>query len=300
MAARPRFRSECPFPSAGVILPLVLVGVCPLFGARTGAQSQVSLEFDVVSIKRVDEVRPGGGMRTLPDGTFIMTNQPLGTLINLASPVPVALGDIVGMPEWLRSEPYDVTAKPPMGWTREQLAPAYPAMWRAALADRMKLVGHVEQRERDSFALVLARGDGRLGPGLKPSTLDCTPRPDAAPPTRPEIATSLQERRNRCGLSVGRGVMVSGGVTLVQLARSMGGLAGGEVEDRTGLMGAYAVDLTFSLQRSSHAALNGGAPVNDAPDFVTALQDQLGLKLQREKRMMPVYVIDHVERPSAN
>ena len=94
--------------------------------------------------------------------------------------------------------------------------------------------------------------------------------------------------------------MVSGGVTLVQLARSMGGLAGGEVEDRTGLMGAYSVDLTLSLQRNSPAALNGGAPVNDAPDFVTALQDQLGLKLQREKRMMPVYVIDHVERPSAN
>ncbi len=99
---------------------------------------------------------------------------------------------------------------------------------------------------------------------------------------------------------MGPGVIVSGSVTLVQLARSMSGLAGGEIEDRTGLMGSYAVELTFSLQRSGGAARNPDASVNDAPDFFTAVQEQLGLKVQREKRMMPVFVIDHVERPSAN
>ena len=233
-------------------------------------------------------------MRILPDGTFMMTNQPLDVLINLASPVPVTLRDIVGIPDWMMRERYDVTAKPPAGWTREQLGQAMPAMWRAIFADRMKLVAHVEQREKDANVLVLARSDGRLGPGLAPSTLDCTPRPDAAPQTLPQTVPSLQERRNRCGMSMGRGVIVSGSVTLVELARSMSGLAGGEIEDRTGLKGAYSVELTFSLQRS------GGASVNDAPDFFTAVQEQLGLKLQREKRMMPVFVIDHVERPSAN
>jgi uncharacterized protein (TIGR03435 family) len=99
---------------------------------------------------------------------------------------------------------------------------------------------------------------------------------------------------------MGPGVWVSGGVVLAQLVRFMGGFVGGEVEDRTGLMGFYSVDLTFSPERTAPPALNGGVPANDAPDFVTALQDQLGLKLQREKRMMQVYVIDHVERPSAN
>jgi uncharacterized protein (TIGR03435 family) len=62
----------------------------------------------------------------------------------------------------------------------------------------------------------------------------------------------------------------------------MRGLAGGEVEDRTGLTGDYSLDLSFSLERNSPAALSAGTPVNVAPDFVTALQEQLGLKLQRE------------------
>jgi bla regulator protein blaR1 len=110
----------------------------------------------------------------------------------------------------------------------------------------------------------------------------------------------LQERRNQCGMFTGRGVIVSGSVTLAQLARSMGGLAGGEIEDRTGLKGSYSVELTYSLQRSGGPALNPNATVSDAPEFFTAVQEQLGLKLQREKRMMPVFVIDHVERPSAN
>src|ERR1700681_3207172 len=83
------------------------------------AQSPASVQFDVVSIKRVDELRPGGGLRTLPDGTVMMMNQPLGTLVGAASPVPVR--DVVGMPDWMMRERYDVTAKPPAGFTREQL-----------------------------------------------------------------------------------------------------------------------------------------------------------------------------------
>ena len=299
MAARSRSRPERPLPDAGLILSLFLIGVCTLFVVRLKAQSPLPVEFEVVSIKRVDGLRPGGGLRFLPDGTVMMTNQPLDTLIPMASPVPATLRDGVGVPEWMKSEHYDVTAKPPTGWTREQLMPAYPAMWRAVLEDRMKLVAHVEQREKDAFALVLARGDGRLGPGLKPSTLDCTPRPDGASPTPPQTAPSLQERRNRCGLSVGPGVIVSGSVTLDRLAQSMSGLAGGEIDDRTGLTGSYSVELTFSLQRSGNAAPNP-ASVTDAPDFFTAVQEQLGLRLQREKRATPVFVIDRVERPSAD
>jgi uncharacterized protein (TIGR03435 family) len=78
------------------------------------------VEFDVVSIKHVDELRPGGGMRTLPDGTFMMMNQPLGSLVGAASPVPVTLRDIIGMPDWMMRERYDITAKPPADLTREQ------------------------------------------------------------------------------------------------------------------------------------------------------------------------------------
>jgi uncharacterized protein (TIGR03435 family) len=256
--------------------------------------------FDVVSIKRVNELRQGGGMRILPDGTFMMMNQSIGTLLNQASPVPVSPRDITGGPDWLWRDNYDVTVKPPEGLTAAELAATRPMMWRAMFADRMKLVAHIEQREKDAFSLVLARSDGRLGPDLKPSTLDCTPNSSATPPAPSQTPPPLEDRQNRCGLTMKGGQWVSGGVTLDQLARPLGGIAGGEVENRTGLTGVYSVKLDFSIQRSVGATPDPNAAA-DAPSVFTALQEQLGLKLQRgEKKSTPVFVIDSIERPSEN
>jgi uncharacterized protein (TIGR03435 family) len=259
--------------------------------------------FDVVSIKRVDELRQSGGMRILPDGTFMMTGQPIGSLLNLASPVPVTPRDITGGPDWLWRELYDVTVKPPERLTGAELAAARPMMWRAMFADRMRLVAHIEQREKDAFVLVLARSDGRLGPDMKPSTLDCT-RPDGTAPTPPPASLpSPQERESRCGLFLSGGQWVSGGVALDQLARTLGGIAGGEVNNRTGLTGLYSIKLNFSAQGRAGTPPdpNAAAAVDDAPNIFTALQEQLGLKLQRgQKKSTPVFVIDSIERPSEN
>jgi uncharacterized protein (TIGR03435 family) len=300
MGARPSCCRTCSLGTAGCSLLIGLIVVSTSFFARIRAQSPAPVEFDVVSIKHIGELRVGGGMRTLPDGTFMMMNQPLGTLVNTASPVPVTLRDIVGMPDWMMRERYDVTAKPPAGLTREQLRTMMPTMWRTMFTDRMKLVAHVEQREKDAYTLVLARRDGRLGPALKPSTLDCTSGPSLTPQAPPQTLPSLQERQGRCGLSMSPGLIVSGSVTLDQLARSLSGLAGGETENRTGLTGSYSIMLTFSLPRSAGASLNANAPLDDAPEIFTAVQEQLGLKLQHEKKLMPVFVIDHIERPSEN
>jgi len=282
-----------------VTCALLLTAASAVAGAQEAKPTPAPVEFEVVSIKRVDALNQGGGMRTLPDGTFMMMNQPLGTLVNAASPVFVSLNDIVGMPDWMMRERYDVTAKPPAGMTRDQLREQWHVMWQAAFAERMKLVAHVEQRERDVYALVLARADKRLGPDLKPSTLDCTPRPvGTSPPTPPETPPTLKERQNRCGVSMSAGLIVSGGISMDQFVLNLRGFAGGAVENRTELQGPYTLTLRFSVTRQASAA-DGGA-TDDAPDFVTALQEQLGLKLQREKRMMPIFVIDHVERPTEN
>ena len=168
---------------------VVICGFAPVL-AQVATQSATEPTFDVVSIKRVNELRQTGGMRTFPDGTFMMMNQPIGTLLNQASPVPVTPRDITGGPDWLWRELYDVTVKPPEGLTRAQLTEMMPLMWRAMFADRMKLVAHIEQREKDAYALVLARSDGRLGPELKPSTIDCTPDPNATPPPPPSAVTA--------------------------------------------------------------------------------------------------------------
>ena len=275
-------------------------GFAPIL-ARVATQTATEPTFDVISIKRVNELRQTGGMRILPDGTVMMMNGPIGSLVNAASPVPLTPRDIVGGPDWLWRDNYDVTVKPPEGLTRAQLAEMMPLMWRAMFADRMKLVAHIEQREKDAYALVLARSDGRLGPELKPSTIDCTPDPNATPPPPPAGPPSLQDRQNRCGLSMSPGLLVTGGVTLDQFARRIGGIAGGEVDDRTGLTGLYSVKMNFSLQRNAGASPDPNPGVDDAPDIFTALQEQLGLKLQRgEKKSTPVFIIDSIERPSEN
>jgi len=84
------------------------------------------------------------------------------------------------------------------------------------------------------------------------------------------------------------------------LATSLYGLAGGNVENHTGLEGFYSVSLKFSVRRGAAAPLDPTAVADDTPDIFTALQEQLGLKLVRGKKMMPVFVIDHIERPSEN
>src|SRR5712675_1908695 len=143
------------------------------------AQSSGPVVFEVVSIKAVTELRQTSGFRTLPDGSEVMSNIPVAGFVREASPVKVR--DVVGLPEWATTERFDVTAKPPAGTTAEQRR----VMWGAVFADRMKWAAHIEQREQTVYALVTARSDGRLGSGLKPSALDCTPRPKTPPEDGP-------------------------------------------------------------------------------------------------------------------
>src|ERR1043165_7025651 len=113
----------------------------------------------------------------------------------MLSASPVQVREVAGLPDWAERDAYDIVAKPPAGATRAQRA----EMMRNMFIERMKLVGHVEQRERPTLALVVARQDGRLGPGLKPSTLDCVRPPSAAPSQTPPDHSDAQ---NRCGMSM--------------------------------------------------------------------------------------------------
>jgi uncharacterized protein (TIGR03435 family) len=268
---------------------VTLISAASLVAPTMQAQSPGSAQFDVVSIKpNTSGPGSGGGMRTLPDGTFMMTNQPIRSIILSASPVPVR--EAAGLPDWVNTERYDITAKAPAGSTRQQQA----EMMRNMIVERMKLIGHVEEQERNTFALVVARSDGRLGPQLTRSTLDCAPR--AASDGPPQTPPSRQDPQNRCGMAMSRGTILSGGVTMDTFVRSISGLAGGIVNNRTGLEGWYAVNLRFA---PPGLAVDPSS-TDDAPQLVTALQEQLGLKLEPEKSRMPIFVVDHIERPTPN
>ena len=245
------------------------------------AQPARPAEFDAVSIKRDTAQDTGGSMRSLPDGTFMMTGLPMRSVMRFASPVQVS--EVVGLPDWVETERYDITAKPPAGSTREQR----DEMWRMMFADRTKLSAHVEEQERNGFALVLARSDGRLGPQIKPASPDCNPRPGSR---------LSDELRTRCGGIFGQGVIRFAITTMDTLALQLSSLAGGQVENRTGLQGFYEVELKFSQPHPGDAADAG----DDAPGIFTAVQEQLGLKLQPAKMKLPILVVDHIERPSEN
>lgn len=267
---------------------LALVALCE--GSILLAQSPAPV-FDVVSIKKSDSASVGGGARTLPDGSTVITNQPIRGIFARGTAEPVR--DVENIPDWAMDR-YDITAKPPAGAERATI----PAMWQAMLADRLKFKAHVEQREKDGYGLVVARTDGRLGPGLKPSTLECTPRQGGPPSPQPTTFPTRQEAAGRCGMMAGPGYVVTGGMPMSRLASlASGWVQGAPVNDRTGLTGFYTFELTFAAD----ATRTPGQAVDPAAsDELTALRDQLGLKLEREKITVPVLVIDHIERPTEN
>src|SRR5262245_25859617 len=285
-----------------LVMLLAFVVSFPTRAAQTPAQppassSSSAVDFDVVSIKKNTGGSLGGGMRGLADGAMVMTNEAIRSIISGAS--AESTREIEGLPDWATTERYDVTLKPPAGATAAQQR----VMMQRMFADRFKAVVHVEQRERDGFSLVLARSDGKLGPNLKLSTLDCGPRPPGTPPEPPGPPPAPQDAGKRCGGMVAAGRIVSGGMPIPLLGRSLQGVAGGPIDDQTGLTGFYELELNYSIPRPAEAPTAPTATAadpTDAPNIFTALQEQLGLKLQPQKVMIPVLVIDHLERPTEN
>ena len=276
--------------NARIAVMLVVIAV-----AASSAQTPV--EFEVASIKRNSSATPGGGMRSMPDGSQVMVNVTIRQFIGAA--YPSQSGEYVGLPDWaqLGGERYDVTVKPPASAPREQIQ----EMWRSLFRDRMKLVVHDETTEQPIYNLVLARADGKLGPKLKPSTHDCIAESTAArqrggPP--PQLTTDA-DFLDSCGMRMGAGRIIGGGLTLQMLSLNLRGLAGRVVQDKTGLTGFYVIDFTFAMPSQSAGAPAATDP-NDAPSVFTALQEQLGLKLEPGKMPLQTVVIDHIERPTEN
>jgi uncharacterized protein (TIGR03435 family) len=259
---------------------LAFILSCGFAGATLLAQSMptqiAGARFDVVSIK-ANKSGQDAGSQFNPDGSVRIVNMPIAMLMSGAAPVQVV--EVKGLPAWTQTENYDILAKPAPDshTTRAQI----PEMLRNLFIDRFKLIAHVEEAERTGYSLVLARSDGRLGPRLMKSTLDCA-GVDA----------------DRCRRSTPRftaGSMEAAPMRMDQFAGSIRKLAGGAVTTRTNFDGWYDIKLEYAPTR-----LDANAPPDDAPQFPTALQEQLGLKLVPEKVKVNVFVVDHIERPTPN
>ena len=252
----------------------------PASGSESGlaASSRKLLKFEVASV-RVQKEGHGGPMRFTGDG-FTTNAAPLEYLIRYA--YDISRDHFVrGLPAWGASDYYVVSAKVDDAdlpeWKSYDAAQQRRVL-QQFLSDRFHLTLHSETIELPIYSLVLAKGGSKLQ--------QVTP-PEGNPRGFIE-AKAL-------GVDVGHHVTISGLVDM--LSRSFFGLDR-QVYDETGLTGNYDFTLTFEPPQPTAAGTVSEA--SDRPSISTALEGQLGLKLERSKGQVEMLVIDHVERPSEN
>lgn len=293
---------------------LLLTTVAFALGARTSllqAQAPASPArgpaFEVASVKPNKSGDQRVMIRAEPGGQYTATNVTLQMLIQ--SSYRVQNFQIVGAPSWTASDRFNIVAKagaeesPVRAAGIDQGGPIQ-LMVQALLADRFKLAARSETRELPVFALVMARSDGRLGPQLHKSDVDCAARfaPGAPPPP-----LSKPGERPVCGMYYPPGRVLAGAIEISQLATVLSGRLNRVVVDQTGLSGVFDLDLQWTPDLNQGAGALGPLPVRPDADaqpatesasVFTAIQEQLGLKLDARRRPVEVLVIDHVEQPT--
>jgi uncharacterized protein (TIGR03435 family) len=205
----------------------------------------------------------------------------------------------VGGPSWIHTDGYDIEAKPESNTDQQRMW----LMLRTLLADRFKLAMHNETRNLPVYDLQAVKGAPKL-----PATQGgaCS-----------EVLTALPERGQQrpappCGpglVKSGTGLTMEGiSVSMPAFAKMLSALLGREIIEKTGFTGRFALHLEFAIDDALAGLPNPvgrDAAVQQAdaaarPSIGTALQEQLGLRLQASTGPVNVLVIDHVERPTGN
>jgi uncharacterized protein (TIGR03435 family) len=265
------------------------------------AQSPASdPRFEVASIRPVESGDPSLLDPFGPplNGTVRMPMGTLRRLMNYAYDINIRRHDpaIEGGPDWMDQDLFAVVAQGPPDLT----LPRARRMLQTLLRDRFNLKARVEKRERPVYALVVARQDGRLGPGLKPSSIDCGAYSDTLDRTGRGALATEAARGAKCGLLSGGGfgpgrLGIRGTATMremiLPLSRSPD--VDRKIVDRTGLTGTFDIDFMWAPARTG---ANAARP-EDVVSVFTALQEQLGLELDSRREPLDVVVIESVERP---
>jgi uncharacterized protein (TIGR03435 family) len=259
--------------------------------APTGANP--SPKFEVASVKPNKSGTTQTNIGMLPNGVNFV-NLPLRAIIQFAYGITQA-SRLAGVPDWAVTERFDINARAagPVNLEERRL------MLQALLADRFKLVARWEKREVSVLALMLARNDGKLGKNLVESKGCTAPGNAAAQETQPAGAQAPI-----CGPKTGgAGRLILTGTSIQQFTSLLSPMLGSTVIDQTGLSGRYDIDLTFDPEQQIPAGANVPIPAADPgrPSIYTAVREQLGLKLESQRDLEEVLVMDHVERqPSEN
>jgi uncharacterized protein (TIGR03435 family) len=269
---------------------------------------------------------PRFGIQTQPGGRFTAGTSTLKALI--AEAFEVRDYQIEGGPAWLTTEYFEITAN-----AGADASPAdVKAMLRTLLTERFGLRTHGDTRQAPLYVLTVARNDGRLGSRLTPATPECVQqieqrqnRPATAassPPTPTEAEQREQRERMQaqlkrltsgdssiaapCSSSMmssranGANMFVFGGLELKSLVSRLSSELSAPVLDQTGLSGLFNVSLEYLSERTINGRPGGLDPNSTdpvPPPLIGALQQQLGLKLEKQIGPMPIVIIDAADRP---
>ena len=274
---------------------LIVVGVTAANGRPGAAQSTSNPPnvttpdpapvFDVAAIHvHIPEPHEHNSIWSSPfDGQFRAANVTLKSLVQFAFGIPETR--ILKGPAWIDSTMFNIDAKADSSvdaqmraLTSEEGKARKQRMLQALLADRFKLVVHAETRQLPIYALVVAKGGPRLG----------------------DLQASGTTVNSGNGL-----IEVQGSNSVALLAEELAKNVGRVVVDKSGLEGRYDLSLKWApdggaASGSSASGQTPSVPDSSGPSIFTALQEQLGLKLESQKGPVQVLVIDHVEMPSEN
>lgn len=266
-------------------------------------------KYDVATIKPTSASDGRRMFLFIPDG-ISLSGVPVQMLLTEA--FHVEDDHIIGAPGWVKTNRYDVQAKvsPDDAPKLDKLKfDERRSMLVPLLVERLNLKYHHETREMTSYALVVAKG----GPKLKLSEVQ-PPPPDAKPPepganAKPGDPAPGKPPQRRMLRLMGRGHLEAEGSSTEMLARVLSQQLGRTVIDKTGLTGSYDYSLQWTPDDAAPpmpGGADGAPPHNDSatdavgPSLFTAVQEQLGLKLESVKGPADVIVIDHIDLPSEN
>jgi uncharacterized protein (TIGR03435 family) len=277
------------------ILTAVLVCFCSW--AQTAGESPV---FEVASVKpspppeftsgfvisRVD-----GGPGTKDPTRLDCRNMPLGSLILRA--YNLSPSQLSG-PDWIDVERFDIVARVPPGATQEE----FRSMLRNLLVERFRMQTHRDKKDLLLYSLTASRNGPKLKPHVEATAADAgTPVPDNPAKVKTDSqGYPLLPPGIGMGMLNGRGRLHMVDADLARLVGRLSQQLGGPVKDDSGLQGTYDIDLYWSTQSPGSQA-----EAEPGPDLFAAVQEQLGLKLEKKKGPVEILVIDHAERtPTGN
>lgn len=249
-----------------------------LAGTLAAQAPQPSPAFEVATIKPVEST-PKSARFIVMQGPHRFVEKDYTLKLLIAAAYNLNPKAVSGGPSWIESDHYDILALTP-GETQPS-RDQQMAMLRTLLADRFKLAFHHEPKVFSIYALEIAKGGSKLKPSTAPAT------------DQPALISTVYPQRI---LMPARNASMADFVSVLQRA-----ILDRPVVDKTGLVGRYDFDLEWAPDESQFGGDVGAAP-SDAPilPFFTALEHQLGLRLEATRGPIETIVVDHAEHPSDN